>query len=158
MQPNTQVKFYHAERRSKSNKVSMGLERIERRFKLSFIRNEQKSQSVQTLDCINTNGRGFIVMPVSITRTRATALRMQKCRQKRTSFVRAILEHIMLIFQSKQSKHIFSRDSEQEQIKTNIQESQRLASYLQQELVFQNQLAAQTHIPIQKSSCSLTSS
>lgn len=36
MQPNTQVKFYHAERRSKSNKVSMGLERIERRFKLSF--------------------------------------------------------------------------------------------------------------------------
>lgn len=36
MQPNTQVKFYHAERRSKSNKVSMELERIERRFKLSF--------------------------------------------------------------------------------------------------------------------------
>lgn len=36
MQPNTQVKFYHAEKRSKSNKVSMGLERTERRFKLSF--------------------------------------------------------------------------------------------------------------------------
>lgn len=36
MQPNTQIKFYHAEKRSKGNKVTMGLERLERRFKPSF--------------------------------------------------------------------------------------------------------------------------
>lgn len=61
-------------------------------------------------------------MPVSITRTRAIKLRMQKHRQNRkTSFVRAILEYTMLIFQRKQRKHACSGDSEQEQIKINIQ-------------------------------------
>lgn len=67
-----------------------------------------------------------------------------------TSFVRAILEYIMLIFQRKQWKHAFSGDSEQEQTKINIQEAQRLASYLEQELVSESAGSLDSHTYIEK--------